>query len=659
MRCLAFFALIAAALVLPSVPAEAAGQWYQATSSHFTVMSDGGEAPARAVAEELERFRRGFETVLQVRVESAKPFTVIAVRNEAGMRRVIPWAWERRGGVRPTGVFLGGEGKDWAVLRTDVEHPTEVVVHEYVHSLVRLSMGALPPWLDEGLAEFYGAGRVEADAIYVGETMSSWQVALLRRSKLMRVADLVTVERGSADYTDRRRAGVFYAESFLLTHFLLLDGNGWRRPSLDEFLRLRREGVTDREALTLAFGGADALDRQLREYLDRGLFPFAKVATAVADVPIPVRELRPAEVASFLAEFLLHTGQLKTAGDQVAAALRAEPGLGSAHLQRGLLLYRDGRRDEAAEAFGEARRLAPDDATANFCFGTMGSGTVADACSREEALRAAIRLAPTFAPARVDLAVLLVEEDRAPDEALRLAREAFRLDPASVRSRLVVLDLETRMGLLEAANEVERDLWRAATTDDRALSALASYYENRGAPEKAEYILRRARGQNPHNVGATQRLASLLTGEGWPDESDKVLREGLAVERHSAALLNELAYLDADRGIKLGEALALADQALELQPGNATIQDTRAWALFRLARYREAEALARRSLKSADRPYVREHLGDILEREGRLDIALAEWKRALASEEIDDGKRGELEAKIARVEALPAKARAR
>ena len=650
MRWGVLFATFFTVLPAPPTRAETVERWYQATSPHFTVLSDGGEKPAREVAGDLERFRSAFEKIIGARVEGYRPLCIFAADGERSMRRLVPWYWERRGGVRPVGVFLGGSAEDWVVLRADVPRSTQVIVHEYTHVLTRLSMGPLPTWLNEGLAQVYSAGRIEPDAIYVGETLSSWQVALLRRATLIPVADLMAVTEGSSEYRNRKGAGVFYAESFLLTHYLLLEGNGRHRAAVDTFRHLLEDGATEREALSRAFGGPEALDKELRDYLAKGWFPYGKVATERSDQSIAVRQLAPAEAAAMLAEFMLCTGQLRHATEQIAEALTADRSLGTAQLQRGVLLLQQGQREDATVAFAEARERTPGDLMAQYRFATLGRGPRADACSREEALRAAIRIAPAFAPAHEALAKLLIEGERSPGEAVSHAREAVRLEPGSARYRLTLLDVETRVGDDVVASMVERSLQRASRIDYSALAGLASYYERHFAPEKAECLLRTVREQNPHDLGTVVMLAYLLKSQGWLDESDAVLRAALAREPHDPSLMNGLAYLEAERGVRLDEALALADEALKLRPSDPDIQDTKAWVLVRFHRYPEAEALERQSLEIADQPTVREHLGDILERRGYPNEAAAEWRRVLADDEISDEHRDRLEAKIAKSE---------
>ena len=636
---------IALAALVACGRAWADDRWWVAQSGHFIVIGDGGTKQVRRVARELDQLRAVFESVLSLRVASGRPFFVLAADGERSMRRLVPEYWERRGGVRPAGLFITGDEKDWAIVRSDYEGSTRVIYHEYAHLLARLSLGPLPLWLVEGLAELFASTEVRDDVVRIG-TAAGGHAAKLEKGPPVPVARLVAVDFGSAEYGERAQVSEFYAESAILTHYLLMEDNGKHRPRLNEFLRLIEEGATESDALDRAFGGAAALERELGAYVRGQMFTFIEFKGTVAVEAIAVRELRPAEAAAFLADFLLHTGQVKRARAYVGEAVRTEPDLGFAHLQRGTLLARDGRTEEAAAAYAEARRLAPQEALTHYRFGTFARSLPTGASSREEALRSAVRVDPGFAPARGALAQLLLEEGRSPDEALALAAEAVRLDPGSVGYRITALELKRRLGCTEDAAREKRDLLRVARYEPDALEALVRYYESEGRVAEAEVVLRRIRTSRSRSVVAISALAAFLRRQDRPDESEALLREGLSIEPRSYSLLNELAFLHADLGVRLAEALSLVEEALKLAPSEPALQDTKAWVLFRLGRLREAEQWARRSLDARESPLVREHLGDILGAQERSDEALAAWRQALQESAGDSGRNAALEDKI-------------
>src|SRR6185503_18901629 len=108
---------------LVGVPSTAAASrdWVVARSPGFVVLSDAGEKRARQVAQQFEQVRGLFRQVLQARVDPGCMVLIIAVKDEDGLRELLPAFWERKGGMRPAGVFQAGRDKHLVVLRLDVK----------------------------------------------------------------------------------------------------------------------------------------------------------------------------------------------------------------------------------------------------------------------------------------------------------------------------------------------------------------------------------------------------------------------------------------------------------------------------------------------------------------------------------------------------------
>ena len=122
-----------------------------------------------------------------------------------------------------------------------------------------------------------------------------------------------------------------------------------------------------------------------------------------------------------------------------------------------------------------------------------------------------------------------------------------------------------------------------------------------------------------------------LERSGQFDRAEADLQAALAIRPDQPSLLNYLGYSWIDRNQNLDEALKLIEKAVELSPDDAYIQDSLAWAYYRLGRYQEAVApmeLAARSM-SAD-PLINDHLGDIYWMVGRHREAEIQWRRALS-----------------------------
>lgn len=138
------------------------------------------------------------------------------------------------------------------------------------------------------------------------------------------------------------------------------------------------------------------------------------------------------------------------------------------------------------------------------------------------------------------------------------------------------------------------------------------------------------------------------------DAAEADLKRALALSPDQPDVLNFLGYSWVDRGEHLSKALSLLEKARALSPLDGYIVDSVGWAYYRLGRYKDAvAALAQAVQLVPGDPTINEHYGDALWRAGRQLQARFQWNHALAF-----GARGkdrqELEQKL--LYGLPAKA---
>ncbi len=123
-------------------------------------------------------------------------------------------------------------------------------------------------------------------------------------------------------------------------------------------------------------------------------------------------------------------------------------------------------------------------------------------------------------------------------------------------------------------------------------------------------------------------LTLQLAGE--KDRFETTLHEGLEKFPNSGDLMNELAYFWADAGTHLTEALALSTRAVELEPDNGPIQDTRGWVAYQMGDAKDAlPFLQRAAILTNNDPVVLQHLGDTYLKLGLRSEAIATWRRGL------------------------------
>ena len=149
----------------------------------------------------------------------------------------------------------------------------------------------------------------------------------------------------------------------------------------------------------------------------------------------------------------------------------------------------------------------------------------------------------------------------------------------------------------------------------RCSPQVADFYQRAKRFPDAESTLRQARELEPKNLRTLFQLGAVLERQKRHDDAEAVFREALGVEPDSAPILNYLGYMNADRGVRVDEALEPHPEGGGARPENGAYLDSLGWALYRLEPPRPAEqplrqALAARSSKNA---VVLDHLGDVLQ----------------------------------------------
>jgi hypothetical protein len=131
----------------------------------------------------------------------------------------------RRSDVRTYGFSQSGPHDAFIALRAD--RPREQMIatlhHELVHVMVASQAADAPAWLDEGLADFWGALAIEGDRIIVGRAVDA-HVERLRRGKWLPLDKITRLPRGSVPSSGD--VSLFYAQSWAMVHFLMLGQSG-------------------------------------------------------------------------------------------------------------------------------------------------------------------------------------------------------------------------------------------------------------------------------------------------------------------------------------------------------------------------------------------------------------------------------------------------
>lgn len=113
-------------------------------------------------------------------------------------------------------------------------------------------------------------------------------------------------------------------------------------------------------------------------------------------------------------------------------------------------------------------------------------------------------------------------------------------------------------------------------------------------------------------------------------ESDQSYEKALSINPDNSYVLNNYAYYLSLRGENLDKAEKMSKRSVQLDPNNASSEDTYAWILFKLKRYAEAKTWIEKALRNntTNNSTQVEHYGDILYLLGEKDLALQQWIKA-------------------------------
>jgi tetratricopeptide (TPR) repeat protein len=518
----------AARLAAADLPRDRNG-WIEVKTANFQLWSDAPERRARAVATELEQLRAALARLSPSLVVASPCPTYIYVFKDrfafgpyslvyAGKREEIAGYFA----PRPWGNYVALDGD----LRTDALHS---VRHEYVHFLLHNNYARLPLWLDEGLAEFYGTLQMVDGEARLGQPIRE-HIEGLREIAPIPLRQLFAVDRSSKDYHEGVRQGVFYAESWALTHYLMV-GNPARRPQLTQMVKLIQAGATQEDAFARAFGGDyDGLEHELIVYVHKKIFSYLHAPMDLgAEAPAAVRPMAWPDVLYRLGELLLNSDRPRDAAEHFQAALAANPRHGLAVAGLGEIDEEAGRRAAAAARYEQAAQLAPQEPFVHYLLGrcllaqameTNGGRSAGSERAAAELGRAA-ELAPDFGEVWSQLGLALLSVDATSARATTALETAQRLLPARPD---VTLNLA-----LAYASRGEQEKAAAAVKRAEAIHA---------APEQLE----KARvGLLGADVNAASRLAEL----GKLDEAAAILERVTASgPRRDVA---DLAAVDLDR----------------------------------------------------------------------------------------------------------------
>jgi tetratricopeptide (TPR) repeat protein len=459
-------------------------EWFELRSANFHVVSNAKPKRIQELTRKLEEFRYLLSGVFpRMRLDPPVPTSVVFFKDNKSYRPYRP--------LTPTGEPLEAEGymqpaPEGMYLAVNLGgfEPLHTAYHEYMHLVMHLNLERAPVWLNEGLAQFFENAEIDGVEFTLGNwEPSSWE--LLKRRKLVPLDVLVRVDQDSDYYNVEDKRRLFYAQSWLLVHYLRVADEAQRSPQFNKFIQLLWQGVSQDSSFRQAFGTDYAgMLVELRDYLTRQSVSFyrgklQRSADLSLGEPAPLSE----DVAkAYLADLWLNSGRISEAEkalQQVAATGTASPEI----------LYRLGRialeqqqPGEAEKHFRAALSVRPHDIALHYYAAwALSLGRLASGMGGEERQAAANQVVELLSPvlehqrnfpAAYDLLVQArLARNDAPAELIPVLEQACALMPQRYDLKLLLAHFYERERRWEGTEKILLQVVSQATDENQRRQA--------------------------------------------------------------------------------------------------------------------------------------------------------------------------------------------
>ena len=249
--------------------------------------------------------------------------------------------------------------------------------------------------------------------------------------------------------------------------------------------------------------------------------------------------------------------------------------------------------------------------------------------------------------ARYFLAMLLVQQQkygRALKQARLIDRKASEYQEALF---LQVRILREQNKLEEARTLLEKHIDSGDLRNAEMYIMLAALYQLEGRDDLGKKVLFQGLELFPDDENLLYEYGLLLEESGDHGAALAIMQKIITLKPNNAAALNFVGFSWADKKINLDQALEYIQRAIELKPDNGYIRDSLGWVYYRLGKLDQAIKELETAVKlSPEDAAILEHLGDVYLEKGRVRDALQTYKKAVKFSTEDEKEKRRIQEKI-------------
>lgn len=485
----AVFALSIISIAAP-LSARAQEKWSSVRSENFRLVGNATEPQLRRTAKRLEQFRFVFTRLFtELNFVSPIPTTVVVFKDEKSFESFKPLNDDGTRRDLVVGYFLPGKDVNYIALPAGDEKSFGTIYHEYVHFLVDNTLGrtSIPPWFNEGFAEYSEQFAVEEDRRARLGNLNREHLTLLQKSDLLAFDKFFATDYYTLHRQPKENVANFYAQSWALVHFLMQRDKEAKTQKLYEFGKLLLGGKSHKEAFLESFRLDYAqLEKELKTYIEKKSFQTFAIdfeKNSVFEPEMQSAALTEAEAKTFQGDLLFHAGRIIEAKKHLRDALALNPELSFANNVFGLLEMQENNFVEAEKYLEKAVRSDAQNYLAHYGyayalsrngmtdFGFVVGYNAAYAEKIRQHLRRAMALNPKFAESYQLYAFINAVRNENIDEGLVMINRALQIAPGNQLYQLRVAELLMRKENFSAARMAAQKVLQTAPDDQMKLYA--------------------------------------------------------------------------------------------------------------------------------------------------------------------------------------------
>jgi thioredoxin-like negative regulator of GroEL len=478
---------IVALLVVFQTQAFAKDEWINIRSKNFNLVGNASEKDIRKVATKLEQFRESFRMIFaQMKLNSAIPTNVVVFKSASSYKPYKPKRADGKIDEWVAGYFQSGEDVNYITISTEGEDADTygTIFHEYVHFMVDTTFGKsdVPPWFNEGLAEYYQTYAIEEDQKVKLGLPQSGHLNLLQQTKLIPLETLFKISNYSLHQNGNHSRSIFYAQSWALIHYLVQTG---KSEGLSKFLSLSLKNTPPETAFQDAFQMNYAqMEKELKKYVAQSTYKYHIVTLKnklTFDNEMQVAPMSEADSNTYLGDLMYHTHRYDDAEPLLQKAVQLAPNSSMANTTYGMVKIRQRKFAEAKNYLDKAisddqknhaafyqyayllSRESYDD------FGYVSAFPKEKATRMRELLQKAIALNPGYTESYELLAFISLVNNENLDESIANLQKAMRYQPGNQRYAIRIAEIYARQEKYKEAAAIAEKI--ANTTDDQQVKS--------------------------------------------------------------------------------------------------------------------------------------------------------------------------------------------